>query len=306
MKTSVPSNSNLDRRGARPELGVAQEPAPTTVTMPIENSIYRIAALDSYPELLHGISTRLSPGGEDWNLSARRGTPQHPPSWDRALANRETLARRLGIRLDRMVGCQQVHGSEVAIVGPKDAGRGMHPDVPSIQGADAMVTDTPGLYLMALSADCPPVFFYDPVRRVIGLAHSGWKGTVARIVANAVEAMVDNFGSDPSDIVAAIGPGIGPCCYAVGPNVIEAVESAFPGAWNPIEPLLQARDGQVYFNLWEAIRRALLDAGLRSHNITVERVCTADNLDVFYSHRAEAGQCGLFGAVLGLQIETAK
>src|SRR5437868_14525846 len=92
MKTILPGSSSPDRRGVRPY-------APTAVSLPVENGIYRIAALSSYPELLHGISTRTSPDGDDWNLSGRRGTPQHPPGWDRALANRETLARRLGIGL---------------------------------------------------------------------------------------------------------------------------------------------------------------------------------------------------------------
>jgi YfiH family protein len=273
---------------------------PTATQLHLDNGIYRIAALDRYPELLHGISTRRSPGGEDWNLSARRGTPDHPPGWERALSNRETLARVLGVPLKRMVGCQQVHGSAVAVVGPEDAGRGMSPEAPSVQGADAMVTDCRGLYLMALSADCPPVVLYDPVRRAIGLAHSGWKGTVARIAANTVEAMVDNFGSEPDDIVAAIGPGIGPCCYEVGPNVVEAVESAFFGAWDPPDPLLEKRDGGTYFNLWGGIQRALLEAGLRPESVSVERVCTADNPVVFYSHRGEKGLCGLFGAVVGI------
>lgn len=303
MTTTLRGGSSLARR-------VESSMFPTATSLPVDNGIYSMAALTSYPELLHGISTRVSPDGDDWNLSARRGTPQHPPGWDRALANRETLANRLGIRLDKMVGCQQVHDSEVAVVGLGDAGRGMHPDIPAVQGADAMITDTPGLYLLALSADCPPVFFYDPTRRVIGLAHSGWKGTVARIGANVVQAMAANFGCDPSDIVAAIGPGIGPCCYAVGPNVIEAVGSAFPdvagaGAqWSEAKsraPLLDIRDGITYFDLWEAIRRALLDGGLSPGNITVANVCTADHLDHFYSHRAEAGQCGLFGGVFGLR-----
>jgi YfiH family protein len=292
--TTSQSSSNLDRSGGPATL-------PTATIPPVHDGIYRVAALDRYPELLHGISTRLSPTGDDWNLSARRGTPEHPPSWERALSNREGLARRLGIPLDRMVGCQQVHGSAVAVVDVGDAGRGMSPDLPSVEGADAMVTATPGLYLLALSADCPPVFFYDPVRRVAGLAHSGWKGTVARIAYNVVEALVDNFGSEPADIVAVVGPGIGPCCYEVGPNVVEAVEAAFLGAWSLPNPLLETRNGSTYFNLWEAIRRALLDAGLRPANITVEAVCTAHNLDVFYSHRAEHAQCGLFGAVIGMR-----
>jgi YfiH family protein len=164
-----------------------------------------------------------------------------------------------------------------------------------------MVTNAPGVYLMALSADCPPVFLYDPVRKAIGLAHSGWKGTVAQIASNAVGEMSRRFGSEPEDLIAAVGPGIGPCCYSVGPNVVEAVEGAFPLPWDGPAPLLETRGGLTYFNLREAIRRALLDSGVQPGNIVVEEVCTAHNLDTFYSHRGEAGQCGLFGAVLGLR-----
>src|SRR5437764_970621 len=120
------------------------------------------------------------------------------PSVD--VPNREKRAGVLGMPLVRTVGCQQVHGSEVALVRAEDAGRGMCPDRPSMQGADGMVTNAPGIYLMALSADCPPVFLYDPVRKATGLAHSGWKGTAARIASNAVGEMSRPFGSEPEDI----------------------------------------------------------------------------------------------------------
>lgn len=269
--------------------------------LPIEKGIYRVEALSRYPELLHGITTRTAPDGEDWNLSGRRGTPAYPPDPQRALANRQKVAERLGVPLHRMVGCQQVHSAKVAVVGHEDAGRGMYAERPSIQGADALVTGDPGLYLMVLSADCPPVFVYDPVRQVVGLAHSGWKGTAARIAGNVVEAMVDNFGSEARDIVAVVGPGIGPCCYAVGQNVVNEVEAGFFEPWGDPEPLLERRGEQVYFNIPATIRRALLDAGVPARNATVEGVCTADNLGAFYSHRGEAGQCGLFSAVLGLR-----
>lgn len=267
----------------------------------ISGGVLRVGALDRFPEVLHAISVRTAPDGEDWNMSSKRGTPAHPGDPAVALHNREKLASSLGISLDRMVGCRQVHGSQVARVGHSDAGRGMRPDAPSVEDVDAMLTDVPGLYLMALAADCPPVFFYDPQRCVVGLAHSGWKGTVDRIAANVVEAMVDDFGSDPRDIVAVVGPGIGPCCYAVGENVISAVEEDFVGAWDGDVPLLEKRGEETYFNLRETIRRAILEAGVPAENVTVEEVCTADNLDLFYSHRAEKGQCGLFGAVIGLK-----
>ncbi len=211
--------------------------------LPVRDGLYRIAALERYPSLLHGISTRRSVDGADWNLSTKRGTPQDPPSIETAQANRRKFAAALSISPDSIVGCQQVHGTEVALVDWGDAGRAMPPSLPPIPGVDALITGTPGLYLMALSADCPPIFFYDPVRRAIGLAHSGWKGTVGRIAANVVEAMVDNFGSSPADLVVAIGPGIGPCCYSVGRNVIEAVREAFQLHDAEYPPLLEERDG---------------------------------------------------------------
>jgi YfiH family protein len=268
--------------------------------MQVRDHIYRLPTLESQPGLLHGISTRVSPDGAYWNLSAKRGTPQHPPDAQVALSNRAKLASALGVRLEQMAGCQQVHGTEVALATGRDAGRGMLPGVPAFQGADGMITNTPGLYLMVLSADCPPVFLYDPVQRAIGLAHSGWKGTVGRIAAKTLHAMSDHFGTVASDVIAAVGPGIGPCCYSVGPNVVDAVSEAFGGAEGR-DGLLEQRDGLVFFSLREAIRRALEEAGVRPGNVSVDETCTAHSLDVFYSHRGERGQCGLFGAVFGLR-----
>lgn len=267
-----------------------------------QRGIYSIASLDLYPELLHGISTRTSPSGSDWNMSSRRGTPQHPPSPGQALANRLELAAQLGVSLESMVGCRQVHGGAVAVVGPPDAGRGMSEASAAVEGADALVTATPGLNLMVLSADCPPVLLYDPVKKAIGLAHSGWKGTVAKIAANTVRVMACQFGSHPRDIIAAVGPGIGACCYAVGPEVVKAVEGAFLDTWEAVPPLLIEREGRTYFSLQSAIRIALLEAGVKDENITLDPVCTMHHTDLFYSHRGEKGQCGLFSAVLGLRV----
>jgi len=272
--------------------------------LPVHRGIYSVWALEQYPELVVGISTRTAPDGGDWNLSARRGTPQHPPDPAIALSNRIKLAEALGIELDMMVGCQQVHSAEVAVVSVADAGRGMRPGVPSIEGADAMITATPGLFLMVLAADCPPVFFYDPVSRAVGLAHSGWKGTAGRIAGKVVEAMSTEFGSRPQDIQVAIGPGVGSCCYNVRDDVTNQVESSFPEAWQQsrnVDALLTHDEGLVYFNLWAAIKRALLDVGVAADNISSGALCTAHNTGTFYSHRGEEGKCGLFGAVIGLR-----
>jgi len=288
---TLQSNSGLDQTKS------------SVAVLPVCRGIYSVGALEQYPELVVGISTRTAPDGGDWNLSSRRGTPQHPPDPAVALANRIKLAEALGIDFDMIVGCQQVHGAEVAVVNATDAGRGMKPGLPSIEGVDAMVTSTPGLFLMVLAADCPPVFFYDPVSRVVGLAHSGWKGTTGRIAGKVVEAMAEQFGSRPDDIQAVIGPGVGPCCYNVRDDVIKEVESSFPGVWQAqnIGALLMCDEGLVYFNLWAAIKRALLDVGVTADNISSDAVCSAHNTGTFYSHRGEAGKCGLFGGIIGLR-----
>jgi YfiH family protein len=223
-----------------------------------------------------------------------------------AIRNREKFAGALGISAHRMVSCRQVHGSDVVVVGEEEAGRGIYPALGPTPDVDAMVTNTPGLFLMALSADCPPVFVYDPVRRVVGLAHSGWKGTVAQVAAAVVEAIKREFGSSAADLVAVVGPGIGPCCYRVGENVVEAAVGSFGEAarldsGSGDVPILSERDGATYLNLREAIRVSLVGAGLQPSKITATHACTAHNTGLFYSHRAESGQCGLFGAALGLR-----
>ncbi len=317
-KTMI-TTASLPAGNSDPEVGAGLKPAPTAdaigkttrsgcaITgeghhdLHAHRGVLKAGALDLYPELLHAITTRTAPDGGDWNLSAKRGSREHPANPEVALRNRQKLAELLGISLDRIVGCQQMHTSVVVRVGNEDAGSGMRPGLPSIEGADAMVTDVRGLYLMALSADCPPVFFYDPARWVVGLAHSGWKGTVGRIAGNVVEMMVGEFGCDPHEIVSVVGPGIGPCCYAVGENVIEAAEEAFARAWDGPKPLLEKRDGTTYFNLWEGVRRAIVEAGIPGANVTVEEVCTGHNLHLFYSHRVERGDCGLFGVVMGIR-----
>ena len=139
--------------------------------------------------------------------------------------------------------------------------------------------------------------------RANGLPLAGGRTNGLAVGCSVIRHHMDGrqFGSKPGDIIAAVGPGIGPCCYSVGPNVVEAVEGAFPLPWDGPAPILETRGGLTYFNLWEAIRRTLLEAGIQPDHISVERVCTAHNLDTFYSHRGEAGQCGLFGAVLGIR-----
>ncbi len=183
----------------------------------------------------------------------------------------------------------QVHGVNVAIAEiPRT------PESPHLQ-ADAIITDRPGLTLMMRFADCVPVMLHDPVRRVLGIAHAGWMGTVRGTVRHTVDAMQKQYGSDPADIHAAIGPSIGPDHYEVGSDVVSQVEQTFG---ENSSKLLATENGQVRLDLWSANRLLLEQAGVRE--IEVAKLCTACHTEDWYSHRAEKGRTGRFGAIIAL------
>ncbi len=291
------------------------EPAPAVPPL------YLLAGFHAYPDLVQGCTTRLRPAGPwgavaDWNLKRRGADPAV------AEANWQAFAATLGIPMARMIAPEQVHGAEVAVVGEAEAGLGTMAGNRGVVGMDAVVTRTPGLLLLTGCADCVPVFVYDPRTPAVGLAHAGWKGTAGRIAEATVLTMVDAFGTAPDDCLAVIGPSVGPECYNVGGEVVEAIRDAYPDAddeWHGEPPILvwsrrraawkdqQAlprsepdSDEKPFLDLWQANRRALLDAGLPSENIAIEGVCTAENTDLFYSHRAEQGRAGRFVGFLGL------
>jgi YfiH family protein len=144
-------------------------------------------------------------------------------------------------------------------------------------------------------ADCVPVLLHDPVRRVIGLAHAGWLGTIRGVARSAIENMQKRYGSEPRDILAAIGPSIGPDHYEVGQDVIQKIEESFG---EKAEGLVGWRDGRSYLDLWKANRLQLEQAGVQQ--IEVAEVCTACHLEDWFSHRAEKGKTGRFGAIMAL------
>ncbi|MGD0611399.1 MAG: peptidoglycan editing factor PgeF [Anaerolineales bacterium] len=184
----------------------------------------------------------------------------------------------------------QVHGDQVAIA---EAPRPLQ--APHLQ-ADVILTDRPGVTLMMRFADCVPVFLHDPLRKVAGIAHAGWMGTVKGTVRAAVATMQSRYGSAAANIRAAIGPSIGPDHYEVGADVVAQVRQAFGKA---APDLLQMRDDRTFFDLWGANRWLLEQAGVRQ--IEVVEICTACHLEDWYSHRAEKGHTGRFGAMIALK-----
>ncbi|MGD2077381.1 MAG: peptidoglycan editing factor PgeF, partial [Chloroflexota bacterium] len=205
--------------------------------------------------------------------------------------NRATAYGAYGRRMDTLVHAHLVHGAEVALVGRADHGRYVGP-------VDGLITREPGCGLTMNFADCAPIFMYDPRHQAIGLGHAGWKGAVADLPGAMVRAMGEAFASRPAELQAAVGPAIGPCCYEVGETVISAVRDAFPEADDLLRPAA-GRDEKRYFDLPLANARRLAAAGVSQ--IELPGLCTACRTDLFFSHRAEGGRTGRFGAVFILE-----
>jgi polyphenol oxidase len=218
-----------------------------------------------------------------------------PDERERVYANRRRVYGLYGRDTDSVVHAHLVHGADVARVTQADNGSW-------VERVDGLITDQPGCVLTMNFADCAPILLYDPRRKAIGLGHAGWRGAVVDLPGAMVRAMAEHFGSDPADLVAAVGPCIGPCCYEVGEEVIEAVRNTFPAYESLFQP--NGRTGTIasnrHFNLPEANRRNLAAAGVRT--IATANYCTACRTDLFFSHRAEKGKTGRFGAVFALGI----
>jgi YfiH family protein len=211
------------------------------------------------------------------------------------LENRARAAALVGLGPGDLVFARQVHGREVAVVGPRDRGRGAGSEDDALDGVDALVTSTPGVGLAVLAADCVPIVLYDPVAHVLGCVHAGWRGTVARAAAAGVEAMAA-VGTWPGDVLAAVGPAIEPDRYQVGPEVADAATAAFgPGHGDLLRP---DGTGRWLFDLVAANRQVLVDAGLAPGRVAVAAVGTGD--DRFFSDRA-VRPCGRQAAIAVLR-----
>jgi len=173
-----------------------------------------------------------------------------------------------------------------------DEPRSPDTDIPK---ADAVITDNPRVTLLMRFADCVPLYLFDPHNRAIGLAHAGWKGTVLHIAHKTVQAMGEQFGSEPEDILTGIGPSIGPDHYQIQEDVSKKVIEAYPDDYHRF---LSTDNGITTFDLWAANRIDLENAGVEE--VEIAEICTACEVEDWYSHRAEDGKTGRFGALFSL------
>ncbi|MER2599492.1 MAG: peptidoglycan editing factor PgeF [Caldilineales bacterium] len=241
--------------------------------------------------LLHAVTTRhggISTGPyASLNLSTSTGDDAAHVS-----ANYHRLADALTLPRGSFATTWQVHGTRVV--------RATHEHVGRIDDqADGMVTDLPGLPLTQRFADCTPLLVYDPQRHVIGMGHAGWRGTADGMAAALVQALHETFGSRPTDLVALVGPAIGPCCYEVGAEVTNAVRATLPDAATLLHWPEDHPAERPHFDLWAANAAQLHRAGVAQ--VEVAGLCTRCHRDTFFSHRGDGPLTGRFGAVMMLK-----
>jgi YfiH family protein len=195
--------------------------------------------------------------------------------------NREQLARSLGIRTDQLVFPRQTHTRCVAELSKVPENE--------IKGTDALVTSQPGICLCVQTADCVPVLLFDPVKKAISAIHAGWRGTVKKIAEAAVHKMTSNYGTSPENILAVVGPSIGPGIYEVGNEVVEAALGNIPEVE---KTLYKNSKGKFHFNLWEANRQVLLQCGLKNENIAIAGECSYTENEKYFSARRDGVDTG--------------
>ena len=227
------------------------------------------------------------------NLSFTRGDDP-----DAVKENYRRIAAAFGKEVTDIVCSDQTHTTNVRRVDRSCGGYGVTKERPYTD-VDGLVTDEPGLILATFYADCVPLYFVDPVHKAIGLSHSGWRGTVARMGQATLDKMKAEFGTDPADVYAAIGPSICQDCYEVSGDVADAFREAFAGHEDEI--LIDKGNGKYQLDLWKANEIVMLDAGVKKEHLAVTNICTCCNERLLFSHRASKGKRGNLGAFLMLR-----
>lgn len=272
----------------RPAMNIKENKGVTYLTYP---------ALEELSGFVHAFSTRLGGISEgiysSMNLSFTRGDDENS-----VMENYRRLAEAVGFSVENIVTSDQTHTANVRVITEADRGNGITKPRPYTD-VDGMITNVPGLVLATFYADCVPLYFIDPVRKAIGLSHSGWRGTAAHIGAVTVRRMQEEYGSLPEDIYGAIGPSICQECYEVSEDVILEFQKTFPEqSWRDL--FYRKENGKYQLNLWEANRQIMLEAGLIEEHISLPGLCTCCNPEFLFSHRASRGKRGNLGAFLGI------
>ena len=249
----------------------------------------------SCSSLQHAVSTRrggISPEPFT-SLNLGLNTADAP---ENVRANHEIIGNALGFSLHGLVSSRQVHGCAIKCIAQHPVEQPGSAMTYTFSGFDALITDVTGIMLMVRVADCVPLLLFDEEKKVLAVVHAGWKGTLAGIAGKTVQTMIARYGSLPGNILAGIGPAIGPCCFTVGSDVAERFYTRFSNAALFVKKSITG----FVISLGEANRLQLISRGCGEHNIETAGLCTACMSDMFFSHRREQGKTGRFGLLAGL------
>ncbi|MCL6456779.1 MAG: peptidoglycan editing factor PgeF [Gorillibacterium sp.] len=283
------------------------------VTEPGEPGLFFLQSwMERYPRLKAGFTSRHGgvSQGDFASLNMGLHVLDHPQD---VIENRERVATAIKLPLKEWVYGEQVHGSRVAVVTGLDRGKGTLDRLTALQETDAFVTNEQDICLAALFADCVPLFFFDPVTQSVALAHAGWKGTVAQIARYTVEAMVREYHVVPRNLLAAIGPSIGKCCYEVDEALISRIDQTLDEVLphkdeasikKSRDCFYTSKDGKKFnLDLHQVNRQIMIKAGIMPSSIEITEKCTGCGTDFFYSHRKEHGITGRMAAWIGLSSD---
>ena len=238
-----------------------------------KNKYYILEKFSRQPGLIHGFSTRQF--GE---LRVKKSLAENDKL--------ESFLKALGLERKNLIMMEQVHGGKVKIVKDKDKGE-------VIKAVDGFVTALPGIILGVKVADCLPLLFFDTQKRVIGIAHAGWKGVLLEIAKEMVEKM-KMLGSQPKDVFVGAGPHIGGCCYEVQKDLINKFFKAF----GQLQEMIIKIDGKSYLNLAVPLKVQLIEQGIQNKNIEFSTACTSCQIEEFFSYRRDSQET--YGEILGV------
>lgn len=247
----------------------------------MEADFIKFSNLNEFPEIVQGVSTRAF------------GNMKMLVADQKVIKNRESFTKALGIDLNTVVVTENVHGSKVAVVGKTERGRGALNSLESIQGVDALITREPNVNLMITVADCLPLVAYDPILRIVGIAHAGWRG----ILSGIGTALINEFkvmGSKPENIVLGIGPGICQRHFIVKNDILNKFKDIYPKA-----TFIRNHDG--YVDLKASLAEQLIKSGASKYNLEIAKECTVCNNYYFGSFRAEGDKTVYQAVIVGLR-----
>ncbi len=252
--------------------------------------------LDKIDFIKNAFTTRLG-GASKGMYSTMNMSFTNGDNRDDVIENYRIICSELNVDINKVVLSHQTHTNNVRIITEDDIGKGIFKER-DYDNVDGLITNVKGIVLVTQYADCTPLLFCDPVKKVVATSHAGWRGTAQEIGRITVEKMCSHFGSSPENIIAAIGPSICKGCYEVDSPVYEPISQL---KYLDTDKIFTNKGGGKYMlDLWETNRQILINAGLLPENIDVTDLCTNCNPNIFHSHRYTGGKRGNLAAIISL------